>query len=103
MEQVTEQDKIDAGARIEMFVKDPDVQAAIARLASENYAEFKAAATDDEIRMAHAKGVVLDSFVDALQGIIDEGAVKKIQRNERERRELANNANVRVPRPVKPV
>lgn len=98
----TEQEKIDAGARIEAFVKDPDVQAAIARLASQNYNDFKAAVSDDEIRQAHSQGVVLDNFVAALQGIVDEGTVKKIQRNERERRELANKQNVRANR-VKPV
>lgn len=100
--QPTEQEKIDTAGRIEAFVKDPDVQGAIARLASENYNNFKAAKSDDEIRMAHAKGVVLDSFIDELQGIVDKGHVAKIQRNEQERRELANAAN-RPQSRVKPV
>lgn len=82
-----EQEQIDNGLRIETFVKDPEVQRAIARLASENYAEFKAATDIDDIRMAHAKGVVLDSFIDALQGIVDEGEGARIQRASRERRE----------------
>jgi hypothetical protein len=97
-----EQEQIDSGERVKTFVLDPAVAGAIARLASQNYDEFKKAVTDDEVRMAHARGVVLDGFVDALQGIIDVGTGAKIQRNDRERRELANSANVR-PSRVKPV
>lgn len=82
-----EQEQIDTGLKIEAFVKDPDVQKAIARLAGENYADFKAATSVDDIRMAHAKGVVLDSFIEALQGIVDEGIGARIQRRDRERRE----------------
>jgi hypothetical protein len=90
-----EQEQIDAGERVKAFVLDPAVSSAIARLASENYDAFKKSKSDDEVRMAHARGTVLDDFVDALQGIIDVGTGAKIQRNDRERRELANSANVR--------
>jgi hypothetical protein len=33
--------------------------------------------------MAHAKGVVLDSFIEALQGIVDEGIGARLARRPR--------------------
>lgn len=85
--QPTEQEAIDAGERMKVFVSDPAVQAAIARMASRNYDEFKKATTDDEIRAAHARGVVLDQFVSELQVVVDQGHVQTILRKERELRE----------------
>ena len=92
VENPNEQDQIDTGMRIEMFVKDPAVQSAIARIATENYKAFKEATSKDEILMAHARGIVLDQFIDSLQGIVDTGAGARIQRNEREKRELQATA-----------
>lgn len=85
--QPTEQEQIDAGERMKVFVSDPAVQAAIAKMASRNYDAFKKAKTDDEIRAAHARGVVLDEFVGELQVVVDQGHVSSILRKERELRE----------------
>ena len=85
--QPNEQELIDAGARIEAFVKDEAVQAAIAQMAAKNYTAFKEAKTPDELMKASAKAGVLDDFVHELQIVIDRGDAAKIQRRDRERRE----------------
>lgn len=97
-----EQEQIDSGERVKQFVNDPAVQSAIARMASQNYDDFKKAKSDDEMRMARARGEVLDGLIDELQVVIDKGDVAKINRNERERRELQEAANKRPVR-AKPV
>ena len=91
--QPTEQERIDAGLRVKNFVEDPIIQQVIARLASLNYSEFKKAKSESEIRSAHARGVVLDDFVNELQSVIDDGLAASIQRKERELREERKRAD----------
>lgn len=85
--QKTEQQTIDTGSRIAEFVKDPDIQAAVARVATRNFAGFKKAKTADELRLSAAKATVLDEFLSELQVDIDRGQVAQTLRAERERRE----------------
>jgi len=100
VENPNEQDQIEAGARVESFVQDSVIQSIIARLASENYAAFKQAENENERLIAQAKGVVLDEFMTALQGVIDVGAGAKIQRKERELREARQNEGKTRVKPV---
>lgn len=85
--QPNEQELIDTGRRIEQFVKDPAVQAAIARMATQYFSDFKAAKTQDQMKIAHAQSSVLDDFINELQKDVDRGEVAKIQRTSREARE----------------
>lgn len=85
--QPNEQELIDTGRRVEQFVKDPAVQAAVARMATQYYSDFKAAKTQDAMNIAHSKSSVLDEFLNEMQKDIDRGEVAKIQRRSREARE----------------
>jgi uncharacterized membrane-anchored protein YjiN (DUF445 family) len=85
--QPSEQEVIDAGRRVEQFIKDPAVQEAIARLATQYYSDFKSAKTADAIKIAHAKSSMLDEFINELQVPIDRGEAATIQRRSREARE----------------
>lgn len=86
MEQ-SEQEQIDAGARVRAFVQDVAVQAAITRMATKNYELFKQAKSPEELFQASARGSLLDAFIAELQVTIDRGAVSRINRDGREQRE----------------
>lgn len=85
--QPNEQELIDAGSRVRAFVEDEAVQAAIARTAAQNYADFKTATTPADLLKASAKASVLDDFIHQLQITIDRGEAAGIQRKDREHRE----------------
>lgn len=84
-----EQAEIDAATRIESIVRDEAFQSVIKTIAEENYDDFKKAKSQDEIGIAHANGVALDKLMTKFQIVVDRGAAAKLQRNSRERRELA--------------
>lgn len=59
--------------RVEAFLADPAVKAAIQRVADAAYAEFKGAKTPAERESAWAKGAALDAISDELTRVMDTG------------------------------
>jgi len=87
VEQPTEQEIIDTGRRVAQFVQDPAIQSVIASLATEYYAAFKAAKTNEDRLLVQAKTTVLDDFLNGLQVQIDRSEVAQKLRTSREERE----------------
>lgn len=92
--ELTEQEIIDAGKRIEAIVQDETFKGVVASYLTENMREFKAAKSTDEVLAVHARSVAMQEFLDELQGVIDHGDAARIQRKSREEREAQQAAIV---------
>jgi len=87
VEQPTEQEIIDTGRRVAQFIQDPAIQYVVAALATQYYADFKTAKTNEDRLLVQAKSTVLDDFLNGLQVQIDRGEVAQKLRKSREERE----------------
>lgn len=76
--------------RIGAFLADEIVVAALDAMKQVNYDAFLRAKDDESRRMAHAKAVVLDEFVAALQGVVDAGTRVRHEAERRDRAPLAH-------------
>lgn len=86
---MTPEKAIQDAMRVQNFMKDDAIVAALAMMKWRNYDEFENAKSSEDRMRAQAKAVVLREFADALQVVIDAGelealkiaeAVKKAQR-----------------------
>jgi len=80
---------IKAAQRIEQFLEDEAVQAALQVMREQNYALFKASKDDEGRRMAQAQAIAMEAFETLMRGTVDAG---ERARNELERHERAPTA-----------
>lgn len=72
------------GTKLKAFLEDSTVQAALVLMKERAYADFLSAKNDDERREAQAIAKVTDTFVVALQSVVDAGERARIERERRE-------------------
>lgn len=86
-EEQKEREEIGAYQRVEQFLADPAVKAAITKLRDGYYDEFRASKTSADRDYVHAKITVLDEFAGEMIRTIKVGEMSKVQRERREERE----------------
>lgn len=79
----------DAARRIDQFLKDEAVQAAIAAMKKENYRLFLVADDAEARLMAQARALNLDQFETALRGLVDAGERETTEEERAARRPAA--------------
>lgn len=84
-EEQNEQQEIDGGKRVEAFLADPAVIAALNKLKSEYFAEFMQADGVDATMLVKAKVKVLEDFEMELTRVVHAGNVATIKRDRREK------------------
>jgi hypothetical protein len=84
-EQASEQAVIDAGKRVEAFLADEAVRAALEAMREQNYALFLGAPDDAGRAQAQAQAVVLKGFEAMLRGTVEHGKRAGIERDQRDR------------------
>jgi hypothetical protein len=73
--ELTDEQKIRAGHRIEQFLSDEEVQAGFTRLHADYYKAFRAAKTPEEREQAWAKARALDDLATELVASVQRGKV----------------------------
>ena len=78
-------DVLDTAQRIELFLKDDAVQAAISAMKEQNYKLFLGATTAEARAMAQAQAIVLEGFETMLRATVSAGERERLEQEQRER------------------
>lgn len=84
IEQDDEKQSIADMTRVQAFLGDAAVKAAIKRVDDKNYALFKAAKTPDEMMVAHARTTALEELVNEIGVVIARGEYHRAARDRRD-------------------
>ncbi len=80
---MTEDQIVDAGARVTRFLEDEAVKAAIAALEKRYYDAFRASASPEVREAAWAKANALTDLQTELQSVVDRGTRTRAERDRR--------------------